>query len=96
MIVLRKIHAIHEITAVQDLEEQFVTLFAILAHQCAEVLQRGGLDRFERKSLEHRTDGVENIVAARHLNGQEVARSLRYRAFNSSHNFTFLKLQRYE
>ena len=69
------------ITTIENLEEQFVTLLAILAHQCAEGFHRRCLNLLETIELVHLLDGVEDIVALGHLHRREVARSFWYTRF---------------
>ena len=61
-----------EVTAVQNLEEQFVALFAILAHQHTQILHGRSLYLLEAIELVHLTDGVEDIIASGHLLWSEV------------------------
>ena len=64
------------VAGVEHLEQELVALLAILAHERVERLHRRGLDLAETIELECRLDGVEDIIALRHLLGTEVARSL--------------------
>ena len=75
VVILVEVDTFHEVAAVEHFEQQLVALFAVLAHQGAEVLHRRSLNGLESKCAEHRANGVENVVAPCHLCGQEVARS---------------------
>ena len=68
-------HLIQEITRVQNLEEQFVTLLAVFAHEGSECFHRRSLYLLEAVELVHAADGVEDIVALGHLQRGEVARA---------------------
>ena len=68
-----------EVARVEDAVEQFVALFAVLAHERGEVLHGGGFDLAEAVERIDAADGVEDIVAARHFGGIEIARALWYR-----------------
>ena len=63
------------VAAVQHLEEQFVTLLAILTHQRLQRLHSRCLYLGEAIEGIHVADGIENIVALGHLHGAEIARS---------------------
>ena len=69
------------LTAVLDTEEQFVALLTVLTHQRADVLHRRRLNLLEAVQGEHRFDGVEDIIATRHLDLSEVSRPLWYTWF---------------
>ena len=69
------------VAAVEDFEQQFVSLFAILAHQCGQVLDGGSLYLLKAIEQENVFNCIEYIVTARHLDGREVARPLRDRGF---------------
>ena len=65
----------HEVTGVENLEEEFIAFFAILTHEGGEVLHGRGF--YLAVSVEgiDLAYGIEDIVALCHLNGGEVARS---------------------
>ena len=63
------------IARILNLEEELVTLFTILAHQRGEVLHGWGLDLLKSVEGINLTDGVEYVVALRHFDRREVARS---------------------
>ena len=65
------------IAGIQYLKQQFVALLTVLAHQCGQVLKSRGLYLAKTVQAEHRTDGVENIIASSHLCRPEVASSFR-------------------
>ena len=56
--------AAQEVAAVQYLEEQFVALLAVLAHQRAEVLHCGRLYLLETIEFINLANGVEDIVSS--------------------------------
>ena len=66
------------VARVEHAEEQLVALVAVLAQQRGEVLHRGGFERREAVEAEDAPDRVENVVAAHHLRGGEVARAFGY------------------
>ena len=76
VIILLEINILHEVARIEHLEQQFVALFAIFAHERRKVLERRSFDRFKGESAEDRADSVENIVAASHLYREEIARTL--------------------
>ena len=82
-LLIREVSSV--VARIQDLEEQFVALVAILTQEGREVLHRGGLERSKTIEAEDRLDRIENIVTTHHLNGREVARTLWNRRF-LSHN----------
>ena len=84
MIVLIKVDILHKITGIEYLKEQFITLFTVFSHQGGEILQRRGFYRFECESLEHLTNGVEDIVTPCHFDRQKISGSFRYAAFHGS------------
>ena len=63
------------------LEQELVALFAILAHQRGEHLHGGCLYLLEAVEVVNVADGVEYIVAFRHLYGRKVAGSFRNTRF---------------
>ncbi len=67
-----------EVAGVEYLEEELVTLLAILAHQRGEVLHGRSLYLLEAVEGVHLTDGVEDIVTLGHLHRGEVTRALWY------------------
>ena len=67
-----------EIARVEDLKEELVALVAILAKEGGEVLHGRGLDGLIAIATEDATDGVENVVAARHFGRTEVSRAFGY------------------
>ena len=69
------------VARVENLEEELVALVAVFAQQRREVLHRRGLERRKAVGAEHRADRIENVVAAHHLHGGEVARALGYGRF---------------
>ena len=70
--------ALTEVAAVEQLEEQFVALFAVFSHQRGEVLHRRRFYLLKTIERIYLTNGVEDIVAAGHLLRAEVARSFGY------------------
>ena len=78
------------VAAVEDFEQQFVSLFAILAHQCGQVLDGGSLYLLKAIEQENVFNCIEYIVTARHLDGREVARPLGDRWFLCHLNYLFL------
>ena len=73
------------VARVENPEQELVALVAVLAQQRREVLHRGGFERCETVGAEHLPDRVENVVAAHHLRGGEVARAFGYRRFLLCH-----------
>ena len=57
------------VAAVEHFEEQFVTLFAVLAHQCLQGLHRRSLYLLKTVEGIYRTDGIKDIVTLGHLFG---------------------------
>ena len=76
------------VARIENLEQELVALVAVLAQQGREVLHRGSFERREPVGAEHPADRVENILAAHHLHGGEVARALGNRRFlHGKNNF---------
>ena len=69
------------VARIENLEQQLVALVAVFSQQRGEVFHGGGFERRETEGAEHLPDRVENIVAAHHLGGREVARPLGNRRF---------------
>ena len=65
------------VARVQHLKQQFVALFAVFTHQCAEGFHSGGLYLLKAVELIHLFDGIKNIIALRHLHWRKVTRSFR-------------------
>src|SRR5207245_255644 len=65
------------LAALQDLENELVALFAVLADQRFDVLERGRLQRLEAVALVHTTDDPEDMLAAADVVRQEVAGAAR-------------------
>ena len=68
-------HLTEEVTTIEHLEEEFVALFAILAHECLQSLHCRSLNLLKSIKGIHRAYGVEDIVTLCHLLGREVART---------------------
>ena len=75
------VHPFEEVTGVEYLEEQLVSLVSVFAQQRGEVLHGGRFERRESVGAEYALDGIEDICAAHHLDRREVARALRNRWF---------------
>ena len=71
-----------EVATVQNLEEQFVTFFAIFPHQRTERFHSRCLYLLETIELISLFDGIKDISALSHLQRREVARSFRYTWFH--------------
>ena len=71
------INLIEIVTTIKDLKEQFVTLFAIFAHQRTKSFHCGSFYLLESVEGINVLDCIEYIVALSHLHGREIARSLR-------------------
>ena len=67
--------AAHVITGVLYLEEELITLLAVLAHKGGEVLHGRGLYLAVAEQAEHSANGIKDIVTARHLHRCEVTRA---------------------
>ena len=65
------------VTTIKDFEEQFVTFFAVFAHQRSESFHSGSLYLLEAVEGIYVLNRIENIVALSHLQGREIARSFR-------------------
>ena len=79
--VIVNVNALERITAVQDLEKQFVPLIAILSKKSRKILHGRSLYLDITIGPVNRTDCVENIIPCGHLFLAEVPCSLRYRRF---------------
>ncbi len=66
----------HPVARIEYLEEQFVALLAVFAHQRAEILHCGGLNLLKAIQSKYRFDRIEDVVTTRHLYRREVARTL--------------------
>ena len=73
------------VARVEYLEEELVSLVAVLAEQRREVLHGGRLERREAVGAEDALYGLEYVCAAHHLGGREVARTLGNAWFLNSH-----------
>ena len=87
--------AAQEISAVENLEEQFIALLAIFTHQGAEVFHCRCLDLLEAIESIYLSDGVENIVASRHFLWTEVTRAFGDTGFLCHNDFCNLRVQSY-
>ena len=67
-----------EVAAVEDFEKEFVALLSIFSHQGGEVFHCGGFNLAETIEAVDTSDGVENIVAARHFERTEIACAFGY------------------
>ena len=72
-----------KIAGVQYFEKQFVSLLAVFAHQRGEVLHGRRLDLLETIQSVNASDGVEYIIAFRHLHGRKITCTFRYSGFRS-------------
>src|SRR6185312_14143830 len=63
------------LSAPQNLEDQLIPLFAVLAHQRFDVFERGGFERYEPISLISAADDIEDVLTPADVVGQEIARS---------------------
>ena len=80
-VVLLRLNAAFEVAAIEDFEQEFVALFAIFAHEGRKVFHGGRFDGGKSVESVDAADGVEDIVAARHFDGAEVARAFGYAGF---------------
>ena len=77
---LRKLftrHAGKAVAGVEDFEEEFVSFFAVFAHEGGKILHRGSFNLLKTIEVVNFADGVEDVVALRHFFGREVARTFR-------------------
>ncbi len=61
------------LAAAQHLVYELVALFAVLARQRLDVLERGCLERLESVALVHAPDDVDDVLAPADVFGQEIA-----------------------
>ena len=78
---LKSITIPSSVESIKYLEEEFITLVAILTQQRREVLHRRSFNLTESVEGIHITDSVENIVALRHFYEAKVACTFRDRGF---------------
>ena len=62
------------LAALENLENELVAFFAVLAEQRLDVLERGRLERLEPVALVHLANDADHVLAATDVVGQEVAR----------------------
>ena len=80
-VVLSVVYARKGISGVEYPEEKLVSFLSVLAQQGAEVFRCGRLYLRIAECLEHRTYGVEYVIAACHFRRSEVPCALRYGRF---------------
>ena len=69
------------LAALEDLEDELVALFPVLAQERLEVLHRRRLERLVPVPLVHRGDDANDVLATAHLVGQKVAHAARRLGF---------------
>ena len=79
--IIFRVNVFEGFSAVQDSEQEFVTLVTIFSEKCGKILHRRSLDLDISVSPIDRTDCVEYVVSGGHFLLAEVPCSLRYRRF---------------
>src|SRR5205823_13090130 len=62
-------------SSAQDLEDEFVAFFSVLAEQRFDVLKRGCFQRFEAVAYVHTTDHIDHVFTASDFVGKEISRA---------------------
>ena len=65
------------LAALQDLENELVALFAVLAEKRLDILERGSLERLETISLVHVSNDTDDVFPPAYLIREIVARATR-------------------
>src|SRR6266404_5545442 len=73
------------LAAFQDLEDELIAFFAVLAHQRFDVFDGGSLQRLETVSLVHGLYDADDVLAFAHVGGQKVAHAARWLCFWGRH-----------
>jgi len=65
------------LAAFQNLENEFVALFAVLAEQRLDVLERGRLERLEAIAFVHSTNDIDHMPTTPNIVGKKIASTAR-------------------
>ena len=71
-----------KISGIENLEEKFVALLSVFSHKGREIFHRRSLDGVVAIKAEHIADGVENVVAFRHLGRRKITGPFWYQRFH--------------
>ena len=70
-------HSMQEVARIENLQQEFVSLFSILPHQRGEVLHGWGLYLLETIECIYLPDSVKDIVTLGHLHRRKITCPLR-------------------
>ena len=80
---------------IENFEQELVPFVAVFAQQRRKIFHCGRFERCEAEGAEHRTNGIEDIIAAHHLLGGKVARAFGYGGFLCHYRVYFAFICRY-
>ena len=69
----------------EDLEDELIAFFAVLAHQCLDVFDGGCFQRLEAVALVYRLYDADDVFALAHVSRQKVAHAAGWLCFRGRH-----------